>query len=685
MPAVFAFADNVIGQPQATVFTAFGSFSVLVLADFEGPPHTRLRAYLALAGVGAALISLGTLCSRSSLAAVTVMALVGFTILFSGLINRYFAAGSFAALLSLILALNVPAPPSAIPARLEGWALACAAAIAAVMLLWPPRRRPALRPAAARVCEAIADLLQAEIDRDASLATGVTEVREAVAALRERFVAAPYRPTGATGATKALAFLVEELEWLRSIVFLQARSHPDVCREENHEALEAASAVLRACAGRLRGDDEQPDLERLVRAREAGMKALIHDLRELPGDRDDLDLVSAVEPSFRIRALSYATWEVGVNVLLATGSAAPEADWGRRLRPSAPREVARLLADHTRLRSVWFRNSVRAAAALTIAVYVAQRASLQHAFWVVLGTLSVLRSNALGTGSTILQAVAGTAAGVVVGGGLVAAIGTSHGLLWAILPVAVMLATFAPRAISFAAGQAGFTVVLMVLFNIIQPTGWKVGLVRAEDVAIGFAISLGVGLLFWPRGARAALRNSTADAYATSADYLVAATSASDVRAERTAAVAAAHRLDDAYRQFLAEPGRERLDLDSITTLVTGATRLRLAAHSLTTIAEETGAWSRVAVLDHEATALHAWYLAFADGVRRSAPSPPPQAPDDHNPEVLRRLDNAVADGDTIRIHGAVGAALASDHVRDLRRFEPHLARALDELIGVRP
>ena len=69
-------------------------------------------------------------------------------------------------------------------------------------------------------------------------------------------------------------------------------------------------------------------------------------------------------------------------------------------------------------------------------------------------------------------------------------IGTHEAVLWGVLPVAILLAAYAPRAISFAAGQAGFTVVLFVLFNIIQPVGWSVGLVRFEDVAIGFAISL---------------------------------------------------------------------------------------------------------------------------------------------------------------------------------------------------
>src|SRR6185437_8685989 len=196
-------------------------------------------------------------------------------------------------------------------------------------------------------------------------------------------------------------------------------------------------------------------------------------------------------------------------------------------------------------------------AGLALAVLVAQETGLQHAFWVVLGTLSVLRSNALGTGWSILSALAGTAVGLVVGALLVIGIGTHEEVLWAVLPVAILLAAYAPRAISFAAGQAGFTVVLFILFNIIQPVGWRVGVVRLEDVAIGFAISLGVGLLFWPRGAAALLRENLAAAYGRSADYVVAAerelvAGAGTVSMAATAAATAAHRLDDAYRQSLA-------------------------------------------------------------------------------------------------------------------------------------
>src|SRR5919198_5752357 len=56
MPAMFAFADQVIGNPQTSLFAAFGSFAVLVLVEFGGLRRTRLVAYLALAAVGVALI-----------------------------------------------------------------------------------------------------------------------------------------------------------------------------------------------------------------------------------------------------------------------------------------------------------------------------------------------------------------------------------------------------------------------------------------------------------------------------------------------------------------------------------------------------------------------------------------------------------------------------------------------------
>ena len=237
---------------------------------------------------------------------------------------------------------------------------------------------------------------------------------------------------------------------------------------------------------------------------------------------------------------------------------------------------------------MWLRNSVRGAIALAGAVLVADLSGAQHSFWIVLGTLSVLRSNALSTGQSAVRGLVGTTIGFAIGGALVLLLGTNQVLLWMLLPVAILVAGIAPAA-SFTAGQAGFTVTLVILFNIISPAGWQVGLIRIEDVAIGCAVSLVVGALFWPRGATGALRIALAAAYAECAAYLrVAAercttvdSSQTEVQSAASRAAAAARRLDDAFREYLAERGRKRLSLAEVASLLTGVAGLRLTAQAV--------------------------------------------------------------------------------------------------------
>ena len=605
MPAVFAFADKVIGNPQTALFAAFGSIALLVLVEFTGPMRSRFVAYLALACVGAGNIVLGTFCSRNAWLATGAMAVVGFAILLSGVINGYFAAAATPALLTFILPVTIPVSSSEVPARLEGWGLAAGAAICAHMLLWPSRPRATLRSDAARACNALADLAETELADDPSATPSRTAVaQEAVEGLRRSFLAAPHRPNGPTGPTAALASLVDELDWLLSFL-APGGDLPslDLCREENAEAVAATVAALRASAATLAGGDERPNFQRIEVARDAVARALVRRISELPPALDDDKFWSALEPPFRIRVVSYSARQVAGYALLASGIAAPELDeldvaggeFVTRPTRGALLATERFAAEHAGIRSVWFRNSVRGAAGLAVAVYIAQRSGLQHSFWVVLGTLSVLRSNALTTGWSVLSALAGTAVGIVLGAALVIAIGTHDYVLWAALPFAVLLAAYAPRAISFAAGQAGFTVVLFVLFNIIQPVGWTVGLVRIEDVAIGFAISLGVGLLFWPRGARTVLRESLASAYGRSADYVVATAGQIIAGGDENgssgpaaASAAAVHRLDDAFRQALAERSAGGMNLESVGALVAGAARVRRTAQSLSALGRMT-------------------------------------------------------------------------------------------------
>jgi uncharacterized membrane protein YccC len=686
---VFAFADKVIGNPTTALFGAFGSFALLVLAQFTGPPRTRLLAYLALGCTGAVFITLGTLCSRSPSLAATAMAVVGFSILFSGVFSGYFSAGATAAILTFVLPVTVPAANSAIPDRLAGWGLASGESILAVMLLWPPRRSADLQHEAAGAVRSAADVLDADADQ---LAERGRVARDAVEGLERRLRGTQQRPTGPTGPLAALASLPGELDWLLSLLLPPAEpGAPErAWAAENEEAMAAAAAVLRAGAERLEGREVRPDFTRLDAALDAVAPALVQRLPDLASDAPASSVAAALEPPFRIRAATYSARQVAGYALRAAGADAPELDWPE---PGSQPERAALLAteqrarEHASMASVWFQNSLRGAAGLAIGVYIAQRTGVEHGFWVVLGTLSVLRSNALGTGRSILSALAGTAVGIVLGAVLVIAIGTHEGVLWGVLPVALLVAAYAPRAISFAVGQAGFTVFVLVLFNLLAPVGWRVGLVRAEDVAIGLAISLGVGLLFWPRGAAALVRQNLATAYARAADYLAAAarrliegrTSEDAAHAARAAADVAVRRLDEAFRQYLGERSATRVNPEDIAALVGGASRVRRAAESLTALARMADRDTRLdgcgQNLNRELGALQTWYSAFGFALMNGGAVPPPHIHDGEGTrQLLSCVRDAARDHGKATINAGVALLVAAQHLENLSRLETLLS-----------
>src|SRR5262249_45808232 len=136
------------------------------------------------------------------------------------------------------------------------------------------------------------------------------------------------------------------------------------------------------------------------------------------------------------------------------------------------------------------------------------------------GTLSVLRSSALGTARTTVEALIGTLAGFAAGALIALLVGTDAALACATLPLVAFTAAYASTAIGFVVGHAAFTVFVIFLFNLISPVGWRIGLIRIEDVAIGVGISLLVALLLWPRGARRDLARAVAELYRSVADFL---------------------------------------------------------------------------------------------------------------------------------------------------------------------
>jgi len=708
MPLAFALSLEVFGLKQMALFAAFGSMALLVFVDFAGPRRTRLLAYLALVAAGAVLTVVGTLCSRSPWLAAGMTALVAFAILYAGVVSEYIAAAHSAAMLTFVLPVMVPGSPAVIPTRLAGWGLAGALSIGAVLLLWPQRPRDALREAAARAMLALAELVEAIAGEDRAAAVPAQEqARETVLATRGRFLAIQHRPNGDASRSAALARLVDDLGWLRAIAMpaptMPCAQTPFAAEREELEA--AVPAALRSLAALvLLGELSHPDgtqsaaraaLARVQRAHDALGASLIARAQHWQRELDETAATRELDEVYRIRQLSFATLRTGANALLASGE--PAADDPLATRRAQLGVAGRVARTHASMRSAWLRNSVRGSAGLTLAVLIGQLSDLQHAFWIVLGTMSVLRSNALATGTTIVAALLGTLGGIVVGGALLVALGSDESALWAILPIAVLVAAYAPQAISFAAGQAGFSVVVLVLFNLIQPSGWRVGLVRVEDVAIGAAVSLLAGVLIWPRGAAAVLRESIGDAYVRTARYLDATIGAllgGDGGPPELAAGeagAAGQLLEATAREYLSERSSPRSSMDDLTVLVAGVSRMRRVAGLL----ENAQTLTRLAPIDTrlrrlgrareafetERRGICTWYEQLGTAIAHAVAPPAPRtalAADATTPParvVLERSPGASG------VPPGLAIAWAHRHLRALAEFEPALARA-GELLG---
>jgi len=718
MPLVCGVAHLLFANAQVSLFAAFGSFALLLLVDFPGRPRTRLVSYVVLFFTGGCFVALGTVVSTDKPAAVAVMAAVGFAVLFAGIVSPQVATASTATLLVFVLPVAVAQPTSSVGPRLLGWALAAAICIPACMMIWPTPWHDDLRRRLADTVTAVSRLVGSY-----ALGSGDPEARAAVSTqlsqLRDQFAGTPYPPTGAVASAVALAKLVGRVEWIAGNAIRFSEETPGLGTSPVRKVNAGVAETLRLSASIICDGNAHPvDDAKLETAVQGSIRSLDHLISaELdaevsmvigPGDHGDGagsgespgtaaagrpgGTTTWLDPSFQARTLAIATEMTADAALEAAGA---QAVGDRRLGPEdqVPSSLfwGRLFS-HLSYRSVWFRNAVRGAAGLALAVAVVEVTDVEHGFWVVLGTLSVLRSNALGTGATALRAVGGTAVGFVVGSALMIGVAGHAALLWLLLPLAVLVSGVAPSMISFAAGQAGFTLVVIILFNIIEPVGWKVGLTRIEDVAIGCGVSIVVGLLFWPRGATAALGRALADAFvmnsgylADAVDHLTITTRQVDTRTGQRTSHAAYLRLDDAFRQFLAERGAKVVPVEVVARLFTGSNRIRMAAFMLSSLpaplsaAGEPGLESMAiagTALRDSCESGHRWYEEFAELLsdRRNSLDPPPLHDEALHQALLHAFEDARDHRRVDQLQSTLRMLWADEILESQRRVQVDLA-----------
>jgi len=596
IPGLFAITWKVIGDPQMALYATFGGFATLVVTSFGGSRRDKVTAHLWFAIAGSVAVVVGTLASGTPWLAAVVTVPVAFLIFFAGVLGPVPAVGCTGLLFAYVLPVASAGGASTLGSRLEGWWLVSAASILAVLLLSPSSPGDRIRAAAADLAAEIAIRLRKGADGEATDPAAMTAARKR---LRDAFTSAPYRPTGLATADQALTSVIQLLDWAAAQVANAFDQYVDMTKAApaERDLLRITAHLFEDMAALLAGSASSEDalvgpvFEELERSRAAATEHL----RDVSAGSWPTARAAATH-AVHAQAIAVAARSAAADTLIAARRADPATiaaarrQWygvaGRVSRLSGVAGATGVVIRHASVRSVWFANSLRGAAALAVAVAVADLTNVQHGFWIVLGTLSVLRSNASGTGSTALRALGGTAVGFVAGAALLAAIGPGQTAMWAAFPLAVLVAAYAPGTAPLAVGQAAFTILIVLLFNLLSPVGWKVGLLRVEDVAIGCVVSVVVGLVFWPRGASALVGEDLADAFRSGARYL---TQAVDwALSERmlppeaaVAAVTAAQRLDYALRGFLAEQGAKRVSKEDLWSLVTATQQLRLTAYTL--------------------------------------------------------------------------------------------------------
>lgn len=582
--AGFYTALYALDRPVVAVYALFTPIALGVLSPVPGGGRQRARTVLFVLPVAVALTALGTTLAVTTASAVAGMLVIGFTVSFAAAYGPAPASVVPGLLLFYVLACFPPYDPQTLPQRLCGLLAGGALLVVCELLLLPASPSPPFRARLAAALDLAAASAVAAARGHGQDPGRARLLSDEGRALRFSQLPPATRPTGAGRTARALAHagsatrrVLDQL----SRTFEQPAPEPG---DDPHCAtlLREVAAACTATAGALRGTRAAPGPETLeeevadfvaVRGRPAedGHEPSPHLLRH----RSEVLATAA-------SALTVQT-AVAVAIGGRRGSPGLPRDQFWYAEPSAARLLTLRLTGNLTLRSVLFQNAVRTALGLGAARLVAGTLDLSHGFWVLLAVLTLGRTTAGATWSTVRSAAVGTLLGALAAGALLFGAGDVT-VVYAVVLVPAMFVAFAVGPIAGPAWAQGlFTLVVSAAFSQLTQATWRLAEVRLLDVLTGCTIGLLCGVLAWPAGARAEVRRSVAELLRAVA-RLVALTTADLVDApgvarSRDATTGEAlrlarHRLriaEGAYAQYRTEGGRDPGGPDWLSALNCGS------------------------------------------------------------------------------------------------------------------
>ena len=519
--AAFYFSLYVLNDTQMATFAAFGCIALGALSEVIGEPWERTKTYGAALVAGIVLVTLGTMLAINTWAAVAGMLVIGFVIAYAGVGGPRVVGAANGLQLLYILPSFPPYQPDALGSRLIGLVLAVGLLAIADRLLWPPPVPTPFRQRLAAAIHAVRDrlvaLLESDSDRHAPAQSDTQSDTGGAIGLRLSRIPPLERPTGpgrrdraAMEATTILRGLEARVAALTELTEQGATAHA--------EGVHLLSVTAQSLGQSAEALDRPPDGDRP----EPDSAAVEAALAEYVQWREALSHTTAVDRVVRMRLrfavaaeeLSVWTRDLAMTVRIMQGRRVPESSATSIAEPfwyasrSAPWLWFMRFRGHFTPRSVFFQNAIRLAVGLAAARLIAGELDLSHGFWMLLATLTLMRTSVGTTRAAVVPAFLGTIAGGLAAALVLALAGADSTVYEVAFPFVMVLALAAGPLAGPVVGQAMFTLLIAMLFAQMAPVSWRLAEVRILDVVLGGLLGAVVGLLVWPRGATGEMRRS---------------------------------------------------------------------------------------------------------------------------------------------------------------------------------
>jgi uncharacterized membrane protein YccC len=578
----FYFSRYVLDDTQMATFASFGCIALGALSEVRGTPRQRTKTYAAALLAGIVLVTIGTMLAVNTWAAVAGMFVIGFMIAYAGVGGPRVVGAANGLQLLYILPSFPPYLPEALDSRLIGLVLAVVLLAIADRLIWPPPIPTPFRHRLAEAVRIIRDrLVSPEPDGDRQ--AGAQPSAEVAVGLRLSSIPPLERPTGPGRRDRAAmhaASLVRGLEArVDALDELIDQSQGAAAHAKGVQLLDVTARSLSESAEALDrvpdGGSPDPDTAPV----DAGLSEYVH-WREAPLGVTQSDPALRFRLRFAVAVEELTAWtrDLAIAVRIMQGNRVPDPPTRSMAEPFwyASRSTLSLwfmrFRGHFTPRSVFFQNAIRLAVGLAVARLIAGVLDLSHGFWMLLATLTLMRTSVAMTRAAVVPAFLGTAAGGLVAGLVLALAGGDSVVYEVAFPFVMLIALAAGPIAGPLAGQALFTLLVAMLFAQMAPVSWRLAEVRILDVVLGGLLGAVVGLLVWPFGAKVEMRRTaraTLDAAADDLESTVRSLTHREVVAsgQQDTASAAVHLLtlaDSTYAQYRSElskgcPGPRRL------------------------------------------------------------------------------------------------------------------------------